>query len=110
MEWSYHAHTWPSLDGDTGLDTTEAREKIDVVRLLAEHGVPWAPKDRHEANAVRRSFLKLKAKYAAEFVLIMTQHRACTKDCLVDLLRTPSMKTHVSKYDSRIAKVLASWE
>jgi hypothetical protein len=107
--WSFRAYRWNGFDSEKGIDTAETREKIEAVRLLVERGVRWVPKDRREINSVRRNLLTLTPKYTAEFVLIMTRNRACTKDCLEDLLRTPSMKSHVSKYGTQVAKLLSSW-
>jgi hypothetical protein len=108
--WSISPYRWHGFDNENGIDTTEARDKIEVVRLLAGRGVRWVPKDRSEINSVRRAFLKLTPRYTAEFVLIMSRHRGCGKDQVAALLRTPAMQSHVSKHSAQIARILSSWE
>ena len=83
---------------------------MKVLRLLVERGGRWVPKDAGEIGDIRKRLLKMKLEYTAGLVLIMARHRACEKATLEALLRTPRMKKHVAKLETRIAKLLASWE
>jgi hypothetical protein len=108
MGWDIFAYRNHWMENEKGIDTNETRGKLEVIRLLAERGVRWLPKDRGEINSVRRALLKLKPEYTAEFVLIMSHHNGSTKDNLATLLKTPTMELHVSKYKTQINKILSS--
>jgi hypothetical protein len=65
--------------------------------------------DTDDVNRARRSLLKMVPDYAAEFVWIMSKYKGCAKEAIEDLLRTGSMKHHVSGQNERIATFLATW-
>lgn len=90
-------------------DSSASRDRMRAIQMLVEHGGRWTPKDKGEVNDIRRGLLKLKPQYTAELVLIFTRHRACAREDLTALLRTPSMKSHLARYSSRIDKLLSSW-
>jgi len=92
-----------------GHDSQESRDRMHALQLLVERGGRWVSEDKRELNTVRKGLLKLKAEYTAELVLIMTRHRACEKKNMEELLRTPTMMTHIERYQTRITKLLATW-
>jgi hypothetical protein len=47
--------------------------------------------------------------YTLEFVWIMAKYHACSKAHIEALLRTPSMKRHVSEHRARLGQMLAEW-
>ncbi|VTT98785.1 unnamed protein product [Gemmataceae bacterium] len=110
LDWgSWWRNLNPSF-GDGGHDSHESRERMKTLRLLVERGGRWSPQDAREIGGVRKRLLKMKPEYTAELVLIMTRHRACEKSTVETLLRTPAMKSHVARLESRITKLLDSWE
>jgi hypothetical protein len=85
-----------------GIDSHRSREKIRLIHLLAKHGGKWVPKDPGEINAARKSFLKLTPDYSVEFVWIMAKYKACSRQVIDQLLRTPTMKRHTTRHSQRI--------
>lgn len=48
--------------------------------------------------------LKVTADFTIEFAWIMSKYAACTKDCIQELIATPSMKAHHSQKLSRLRR------
>lgn len=88
------------------IDTSETREKIRMVHILAEKGVKWMPNDRAEINEARRSFMRLKSDYIVEFIWIMSKYNACNRKNIEDLIRTPAIKSLISDHMKRIKELL----
>jgi hypothetical protein len=84
------------------IDTERAMDKLRMLRVLAEHGAKWIPKDRADMNEARGSLLKMRPKYTLEFVKIMSQFKACTRESIEDLTRTPAIRRLVSDHLPRI--------
>ncbi len=82
---------------------------MKAIHLLAKHGGRWMPKENRDINSARKSLLKLTADYTAEFVWIMAKYKACERESLEVLLRTPKMKTHIARHQARITELLSSW-
>jgi hypothetical protein len=108
MEVDYSSYSWHQRSNRDKIDSSRAREKIKAVHLLAKHGAKWVPKDDNIKHA-RRSLLKLTADFTIEFAWIMSKYAACTKDCIQELIATPSMKAHLSQKWSRLQEILAAW-
>ena len=66
------------------------------------------PQDRQETNDARRSLLKMTPDYTVEFVWIMSGFQACSRCDLENLLRTSSIRAHVSKFRARINELIAT--
>jgi ankyrin repeat protein len=94
---------------DRDTDTSRARESIKAIHLLAKHGAKWKPSDRRAVSHARRSLLKLKPDYAVEFLWIMSKYNASTLDDCQQLISTPAMKRHVSRYRERVTQIMAEW-
>jgi len=88
------------------LDRSESRDRMKGIHLLARHGAKWVPRDRQEMNDARRSLLKMAPDYTAEFVWIMSGFQACSRGNLENLLRTSSIRAHVSKLRARINELI----
>jgi hypothetical protein len=106
--WNFRVDPWDRDRPPGTLDTTEARDKMQAVDLIAKHGGKWVPEDRSEINSARRALLKLKPEYTVEFVAIMAEYGACAKENLQTLLGTQTMKTHTAKHSERILRLLSS--
>lgn len=111
MDW-----VLPVLDSWGGLqrvrkniDTDEARDKLKAIHILAKYGAKWVPKDKDSLDTARRSLLKLIPDYTVEFVWIMSKYKACSKDAIEGLLRTPSIKSLISGHSQRVNELLSRW-
>jgi hypothetical protein len=91
------------------IDSNESRDYLKSIHLLARHGGKWIPCDQDELKSARRSLLKMTPDYTLEFVWIMAKYHACSKAHIEALLRTPSMKRHVSEHRARLGQMLAEW-
>ncbi|MEX0652531.1 MAG: ankyrin repeat domain-containing protein [Phycisphaeraceae bacterium] len=111
MSWARHysPYAWERDAPKRSLDTSESRDKLKAIHLLAKHGAKWMPVDKREVDSARRSLLRLKPDYTIEFVWIMGKYQACTVECVNDLLRTPAMKSHTAAYRARLQEILALW-
>ncbi|MBA3484340.1 MAG: hypothetical protein H0T51_21260 [Pirellulales bacterium] len=100
---------WSSKQESGRFDTSESREKLKAIHLLAKYGARWAPKDIGEIKVARRSLLKMTSDYTVEFMWIIGKYKACSRDAILELLHTPSMRTHVGEHEPRIRELLAAW-
>lgn len=103
-------HFRPSFAFDRGgADSSRTREMLKIIHLLARHGAKWVPKDTRQINAARKSLVSLAADYTIEFMWIMAKYQACKKSDIEQLLRTPKIKQHISRYQQRVSELLADW-
>jgi len=51
-----------------------------MIHLPVKRGAKWIPRDRNEINDARRTLLKMRADYTAEFIWILSQHKACSRE------------------------------
>jgi hypothetical protein len=111
MSWCRHfsTYSWERDADGRNLDTSESRDRMKAIHLLARHGAKWIPESDYEMKSARRSLRCLKPDYTVEFVWIMSKYKACTLDCLQDLLRTPTMKSHTTAHRTRLQELLANW-
>lgn len=110
MSWAFHH----SLTGDfeklgRDIDTERSRQTLKAIHILVRAGARWCPTDARQVSDARRSLLKLIPDYTVEFVWIMEKYQACTKEVVIDLLRTDSMKRHMAKHTTRLQQILAKW-
>jgi hypothetical protein len=111
MSWGriFGAYSW-ERDGDgRNLDTSDARDRLKAIHLLVRHGAKWIPEGKDEINSARRSLRYLKVDYTVEFVWIMSKYKACTLDCIQNLLRTSTMKSHIATHRARLQELLTTW-
>lgn len=115
MSWPIlsRSYTWEYLTrrdrDDRSLDSDEARDQLKAIHLLAKHGAKWKPKDKEEIGLARRSLLKMTPDYAVEFVWIMAGYQACERECVKELLRTPSIRSHTAAHRGRLEELMDSW-
>jgi len=81
-----------------------------MIHLLAKHGAKWIPKDRNEINDARRALLKMRADYTVEFIWIMSQYKACCREDIQQLMRTPAIKALCSQHLAIIEELIESLE
>jgi hypothetical protein len=67
-----------------------------TIQLLLEHGALWRPDGSDQVSRMRRSLLECEPDVTLELVEGMMKYSACTQDTIHELLRTPTMKKHVS--------------
>ena len=109
LEVDFSSYIWHERNGRDKIDSTTARDKIKAIHLLAKHGARWKPKDKDDIKHARRSLLKLKPDYTIEFAWIMSKYTSCAKECIQDLIATPSMKAHLSRNRPRLQEILDTW-
>ena len=85
-----------NIDGDS------SRERLKMLHLVVKHGARWIPENPREIDDVRKLLLKLAPDYTAELVWIMATHHGCTCSTISELLRTPSIRTHIAAHLRRI--------
>lgn len=83
---------------------------MKAIHLLAKSGARWCPQEAQLISDARRSLVKLTPEYTLEFVWIMSRYKACTKDVIVDLVRTPTMKRHMVQHSQKLQELLSKWE
>jgi ankyrin repeat protein len=113
MSWVHHFSTYSfSRDpaNNTNVDTSESRERLKAIHLLAKHCGKWVPEEKYAINSARRALLRLKPDYTVEFVWIMSKYQATNLEHIQSLLGTPTMKKHIAAYRPRIQEFLAAWE
>ena len=77
-----------------------------MIHILAKQGAKWHPEDPTAIADARRSLLKMKADYTVEFIWIMAKYQAARRKDIEELIRTPSIRSVISKYSDRVAKVM----
>lgn len=103
LGWSYN----PFSDVEKrNIDTSESREKIKGIHILAKHGARWIPEDNSQIRHARGSLLRMIPDYTGEFVWIMSKYRACDRRSLEALLRTPTIRRHASSCWHRIQELV----
>lgn len=90
-------------------DCAETREIMKAIHLLASHGANWKPADKTEIRVARKPLLGLKPEYTVELVWIMRRYNSCTKADVAELLRTPSIKSHIAQQSGSISPLLTEW-
>ena len=106
MTWSFDLdHRNPKRD----LDTSRSREKLKMIHLLARHGAKWIPAGIDEISQARRSLMKMSPDYSLEFIWIMSKYKACARNHIEELIRTPTIRALVSGHLPRIAELLDSY-
>jgi hypothetical protein len=111
MGWARHfnSYSWERDANGRNLDTSESRDQLKAIHLLARHGAKWIPEDKYGLNSARKSLLYLKPEYTVEFVWIMAKYRACDRESVEALLRTPTMKAHTTAHRAKLSELVASW-
>ena len=77
-----------------------------MIHLLAKNGAKWMPGDRAQVGYARRSLIKMKPDYTAEFIWIMSKYKASSREDLVELIRTPSIRAVISEHTKTIDEML----
>lgn len=108
MSWYFDPYSFTRREKD--IDTSRSREKIKMIHMLARHGARWEPQDRRVINDARRSLLKMQSDYVMEFIWIMAEYQACTRDDLETLIKTPTMRSLLSKHLSRLDELTGTFE
>lgn len=106
MSWYFDPYSFSRHDHD--IDSSKSREKIKMIHMLVRKGARWEPRDRYDINSARRSLLKMRSDYTMEFVWIMTEYNACSSDAIENLMKTPSMRLHISERYNRYCEIKSS--
>jgi ankyrin repeat protein len=86
--------------GRMGLKTKASKYSVskclDTMRVLLEHGALWRPDDARAINDVRRNLYDCDAEVTLEVITALLKHKACVRESLDALLKTPAIKQHVA--------------
>jgi hypothetical protein len=108
LEWDRSRDYFTGNPKDRAGDSQRARERMRIVHLLAKHGARWRPSDG-DLRSARRSLLKMKPDYTVEFAWIMQRFGGCAKEKIESLVKTPTMKRHLSRHMERLREILDDW-
>lgn len=89
-------------------DSANARELMKSIHLFVKFGARWLPEDKKQANAVRRSLLKLIPDYTLEFIWILKRYDAFAAEPMQSLLRETAMRRHLADRCDRLRELLAA--
>lgn len=109
LECYRHFSYWNPDRNDRRGDSERARERVKAIHLLAKHGARWKPTDRDEVNSARRSLLKMLPDYTMEFAWIMARFQACTKQQIEQLIKSPTMKRHLTQHAQQLREIIEKW-
>lgn len=107
--WSRSVDLWPSISTRRKFDTSEARDTMKAIHILAKHGARWVPNDKNAIAQTRRSLMQMTVDYTIEFVWIMAKYGACELAPLKELLGTPTMKSNTAAHRERLDILLQQW-
>lgn len=82
------------------------RDFIQMIHVLVRHGAHWSPVDEAEIREVRRSLLKMDSDFTMEFIWIMSEYNACSREAIDNLIKDRNMRTLLSKHASRLATIM----
>ncbi len=95
----------PAVDVRRGVPAGGKAKRIKMIHILAKHGAKWHPGNPAEIAEARRCLLKMKADYTVEFIWIMAKYQEAKRKDIEELLRTPSIRSVISKYSDRVAEM-----
>ena len=101
--------SWPYSRNETDIDSSRSREKIKMIHMLVRHGARWEPEGRSDINDLRRSLLKMKSDYVMEFIWIMSEYQACSRQAIDDLMNNPRIRSLVSGHIGRLDVLMDSF-
>ena len=77
-----------------------------MIHMLARQGAKWRPEERYKIADARRSLLKMAPDYTVEFIWIMSEYNACSREDIEELIRTPSMRALITNHRPRVNELL----
>lgn len=104
MSWDFDPFSYTRHEKD--IDSYKSRDVVKMMHMLVRNGARWAPEDSSEINSARRSFLKMKADYVMEFIWLMSEYKACTRNDIETLIKTVSMRSLLSNHFNRYDEML----
>jgi hypothetical protein len=113
MDWYFDITQWDIWRTDRtakrNMDNEDSRQRIKMIHILTKNGAKWLPKDRSEIGDARRSLLKMKPDYTVEFIWIMSKYNASTRENIVELIRTPSIRSLIYQHMNRVNELLRNF-
>jgi hypothetical protein len=77
-----------------------------MIHMLARAGARWEPEGRG-INDARRALLKMRSDYTMEFIWIMSEYGACSKENVEKLMAKPTIRELVSRHAERLEQLMA---
>ncbi|MGV8080011.1 MAG: ankyrin repeat domain-containing protein [Syntrophales bacterium] len=99
-------NTWSPSQKQKDIDSYRSREKMKMLHMLVRHGARWEPQERRSINDVRRSLMRMKPDYILEFIWIMTEYNACSREAVHEIMKHPSARSMVSRQVGRLNSLL----
>lgn len=90
----------------TGLDGSWMREQMKMIRMLASEGAKWRPEGKTTMRYCRQSLFRMKPRFTIEFIQIMQEHGATSRQVIQKLIGTPAMKRHLEKFRKQIDRLV----
>ena len=109
LDWSFDFDCFTRARKSKDIHSSRSRETLKIIHIISKHGAKWIPTDSNQINDARRSLLKMRVDYTVEFAWIMAKYGGCTRDTMEHLLRTPTIRRHVAKYQTRIDELLTEF-
>lgn len=81
---------------------------MKMIHIVVRHGAKWQP-ERYDINRARRSLLKMRPDYTAEFVWILSEYAACNREVVDELLNGPKMRALISNHKTRLTELINSF-
>lgn len=94
----------------TPIPTYEVTRTREAIKTLAEHGAIWKPDDRDSMREARWILLQLDPYGVSEFIQVLVKNNACFPETVIDLIRTPAMKRHLSGQWKEITRIAPQLE
>lgn len=69
-----------------------AQAILTAIAQFADRGARWQPENNYRINSLRKSLYHLGANLIEYCIKMFSQHKVCSKDLLVKLIKTPRMK------------------
>ncbi|MBA4418725.1 MAG: hypothetical protein C0392_12575 [Syntrophus sp. (in: bacteria)] len=105
MSWDYDR--WSNRFREKDIDSSRSLDCIKMIHMLARAGTVWDPDGRALGDA-RRALLKMKADYIMEFIWIMSEYGACSREKLRKLISTPAMHELTANHFARLEEIVSS--
>jgi hypothetical protein len=100
---------WDFRREEKDIDSSRSRDYIKMIHMIARAGAQWEP-DGRVLGEGRRALLKMSADYTMEFLWIMAEYGACSRETAEKLIANRAIKDHVSAHSSHLKEIMASFK
>jgi len=90
------------------IDHSGARDKLKMIHMVVRHGAKWQP-ERESIHRARRALLKMRPDYTVEFIWILAEYGACSREVVDELISGPKMRKLLSGHANRLQEIRESF-